>query len=90
MRADERATVAARTEVLFAEDRTRIHAATDRLLAGLLAFEWVVGIVLALTVSPRAWVGVESRTHLHVFAATLLGALIVSLPVALAILAPLA
>jgi two-component system, sensor histidine kinase and response regulator len=87
-RADDRARVAVRTEVLFAEDRTRIHAATDRLLAGLLAFEWAFAIGLAFTVSPRAWSGVESRTHLHVFAAMLLGGAIVSLPIALAILRP--
>ena len=86
--ADDRAQVAARTEVLFAEDRARIHSATDRLLAQLLAIEWLFAIVLALVVSPRAWSGVESRTHLHVYAATLLGAAIVSLPIALAVLRP--
>ncbi|MBY0277267.1 response regulator [Candidatus Binatia bacterium] len=88
IRADERARVAARTEVLFAEDRTRIDAATDRLLAGLLGFEWVFAMALATVLSPRAWSGVESRTHVHVLAAALLGAAIVSLPIALAILRP--
>jgi hypothetical protein len=39
------------------------------LFAGLMAFQWVMGIVFAVWVSPLAWDGPVSRTHLHVWAA---------------------
>src|SRR5207248_7127785 len=48
----------------------------------------VFGIVLALTFSPYAWAGKVRSVHAHVYAAVILGALISSLPVALALLLP--
>jgi two-component system, sensor histidine kinase and response regulator len=57
---------------------------TDRMFAGLLAFEFVAGIATALWISPYAWAGHEWQVHPHVWSATLLGALIVSLPIWLA------
>jgi signal transduction histidine kinase len=88
IRTEDRTRVDARTDVLFAEDRTRVFVATDRLLGALLAVEWVFAVVLALVVSPRAWSGLDSRVHVHVVAAVLLGGLLAVVPIALVIRQP--
>ena len=61
---------------------------TDHLFAGLLVLEWLGAVEVAALVSPQTWVGEESPTHLHVWAALILGSGIISLPVGLAIARP--
>jgi len=78
----------ARAEQIFAERLRQVHVRTDRWFAGLMVVQYVAGIAVALTISPRTWIGATSTLHVHVLAATLLGALIASLPVALALLQP--
>jgi two-component system sensor histidine kinase/response regulator len=65
-----------------------IYRRTDRMFAGLLVFQWIAAIAAALWISPQAWDGPDSQTHVHVWAALVLGGLIVSLPVLLALLRP--
>jgi two-component system sensor histidine kinase/response regulator len=65
---------------LFAAHRHDIHQQTDRLFAGLMAFQWILGIVFALWVSPLTWDGPVSRTHLHVWAALVVGGFISLFP----------
>ncbi|MDB6029639.1 MAG: sensor hybrid histidine kinase, partial [Verrucomicrobiales bacterium] len=77
-----------RAAILFREQAQRIFVRTDRLFAWLLACEWLVGIVFALTISPQTWEGQTSQTHLHVWAAVFLGGAIVSLPIFLAVFRP--
>ncbi len=79
---------AGRTDELFAAHRAEIHARTDRLFAGLMAFQWVFGVALAFWISPQAWEGASPRTHVHVWAAVLFGALLSGPPVALAMMRP--
>ena len=69
-----------RSRELFAQYRNDIHVRTDRLFAGLMVFQWLLGIVFALWVSPRAWYGPVSVTHLHVWAALLVGGVISLFP----------
>ena len=69
---------------LFAEYQHDIHARTDRLFAGLMAFQWVSGIVFALCVSG----GAISRNTSHVWLAILAGGVICSLPALLAMRRP--
>ncbi len=71
---------------LLAQARRTIACHTDRLFAGLLAVECLVGIVVALWVSPRTWAGLSSRVHPHVWAALVLGPAVVGFPIALAFL----
>jgi signal transduction histidine kinase len=54
------------------------------MFAGLMLFQWVAGIAAALWISPRTWIGTQSRIHFHVFAAVVIGGAITSLPVWLA------
>jgi two-component system, sensor histidine kinase and response regulator len=73
---------------LFEEYQSDLHRRTDRLFAGLLGFQWIAGILFALWISPLAWSGTVSRTHVHVWAAIVLGGLINLFPAALGILRP--
>ena len=72
--------IAQRTNELFATYQHDIHRRTDRLFAGLMAFQWLLGIAFALWVSPLTWEGDVSRTHLHVWAAVVLGGVISLFP----------
>src|SRR6266850_7930905 len=51
----------------------KVYRRTDRLFFILLGVQWLVGIVFAIVISPRAWSGAMSSTHPHVYAAVLLG-----------------
>jgi two-component system sensor histidine kinase/response regulator len=82
------AAVSRRAEELFEQHRQDLHRTTDRLFSGLLAFEWLAAILTALVVAPLAWSGTTSRVHPFIWAATLLGGAIVSLPITLAWLQP--
>ena len=53
-----------------------------------MVFQWLLGIVFALWVSPRAWYGPVSVTHLHVWAALLVGGLISLFPALLGVFRP--
>ena len=77
-----------RSRELFAQYRNDIHVRTDRLFAGLMVFQWLLGIVFALWVSPRAWYGPVSVTHLHVWAALLVGGVISLFPALLGVFRP--
>jgi two-component system, sensor histidine kinase and response regulator len=80
--------VMARAARLFAGAQDDIHRRTDRLFVGLMGFQWVMGIVFALWVSPLAWDGTSSRTHLHVWAAVVVGGIISLFPALLGLLRP--
>jgi PAS domain S-box-containing protein len=77
-----------RADALFAEHRLAVFRRTDRLFAGLLVAQWLAAVAVALWVSPRAWAGLSSHTHPHVWAALLLGGAVVSLPAALGLFRP--
>ena len=71
-----KATTPSRADELFYEQSKRIWVHTDRLFVWLMLFQWVAGVVAALTVSPLTWKGVEYSVHIHVWAAVFLGGLI--------------
>ena len=77
-----------RADELFTQYQQDIYTRTDRLFAGLMVLQWVAGILFALWVSPLAWAGAASRTHLHVWAAVLLGGAICAFPAALGLFRP--
>jgi two-component system, sensor histidine kinase and response regulator len=77
-----------RAQVLFSQHQQSIFEHTDRLFAGLLACQWVAGIVAAYWISPKTWSGIYSSTHPHIYAAVFLGGAISLLPIALAIVQP--
>ena len=77
-----------RAEERYEDQRSQVLRSTDRLFAGLMAGQWLFGILVALTFSPYAWEGKARVVHLHVWVAVLLGGTLSSLPVALALLRP--
>src|SRR5437868_1211376 len=72
--------IGARASELFEAYQRDIYKQTDRLFAGLMGFQWIAGIVFALWVSPLAWEGSVSRTHIHVWAAIVVGGIISLFP----------
>jgi len=77
-----------RSAYLFQEHQRKIIHQTSHLFAYLMIVQWVGGVVAALVITPRTWVGMTSTIHLHVWTALVLGATISSLPVFLAFTRP--
>src|ERR1019366_2054500 len=77
-----------RADDLYSSQMNAIHCRTDRMFCVLLLLQWVGGIVAAFLISPMTYSGASASTHPHVIAALLLGAAIISLPVAMGILRP--
>lgn len=73
---------------IFSEHQRNICQSTDRMFALLMAIQWVAGVIAAYWISPLTWAGTTSQTHLHVWAALLLGGAISSLPIMLALTRP--
>jgi hypothetical protein len=73
-----------RTTALFEASENQIHRRADHLFAWLMAFQWLVGIVAALLLSPRTWIGTTSQMNVHVWAAIFLGGAISGFPIFLA------
>ena len=77
-----------RVEEIFDEHKQLVYQRTDRMFGALMMFQWVAGVAAALWVSPKTWIGAESQTHPHVWAALFLGGAISSLPIVLALTRP--
>ncbi len=77
-----------RTRELFEKSQQQLHKRTDRMFAALMAFQWIAGVIAALWISPKAWVGQTSSIHVHVWAALLLGGAISGFPIFLALTQP--
>ena len=80
--------IQARAATLFAENEHELHRRTDRLFAALMLVQWVASIAFAIWVSPYTWEGPVSRTHLHVWAAIVVGGAISVFPALLGLLRP--
>jgi signal transduction histidine kinase len=78
----------ARAQVLFVEQMDRNYRDTSRVFAVLMGVQWAFAILIALLWSPYAWTGKVHTVHLHVYLAVVLGGLLSSLPIALAIKMP--
>jgi PAS domain S-box-containing protein len=66
------------------DHQQQIYKRTDRMFLKLMILQWLAGVIVAVWISPQAWVGSESQTHPHVWAALLLGAAMAIFPVMLA------
>ena len=77
-----------RAAAIMAVDQRDIYQRTDHLFAALMVVQWASAILAALWISPRAWAGTYSYTHLHVWAALFLGGAIVLFPIALVFMMP--
>ncbi len=75
---------AQKADKLFNELRQQLCQRTDRLFAVLMIIQWLAAIGAACLVTPYTWIGNLNQTHLHVWAAVILGGLITCFPVFLA------
>src|SRR6266700_6909692 len=73
-----------RTEVLFQERRDKMARRGDKILSMLMVFQWVLGIALALILSPHTWHGAARSIHPHVYLAIFLGGILSAVPVIVA------
>jgi PAS domain S-box-containing protein len=65
-------------------DLHQSRVSTDRLFALLMVLQWIAAMVLAFAFTPTTWTGADSKIHIHVWSAIVLGFLLSSLPVLLA------
>src|SRR5689334_12578421 len=73
---------------LFTDDIEQLHRRTDHLFAGLMACQWLAGVLAGLWIAPLTWAGADRSTHPHIWAAVLLGGAISLSPLLLALLRP--
>jgi two-component system sensor histidine kinase/response regulator len=79
---------AERAQQRYQEQLLSGYKRVDQLFAVLLVLEWAAAVSFALVVTPYTWAGESRWVHLHVWAAIVLGGVIVSLPIAATILRP--
>src|SRR5882757_6016939 len=77
--------IKARAEELFHAEERANFGHTDRMFAWLMGVQWLAGVGIALWISPLAWEGRLSYTHIHVWAALFLGGAIAGFPILLAL-----
>jgi CheY-like chemotaxis protein/HPt (histidine-containing phosphotransfer) domain-containing protein len=73
---------------LLRQREVEVISHTDRIFCTLLAFQWLVGIAIAVIFSPKAWQGVASSIQLNVWLAIVLGGTISGLPIFCALTFP--
>jgi PAS domain S-box-containing protein len=73
---------------LFREAEQQTFRGMDNMFFVLMAVQWVVGIILAILVSPLAWSGANGTVHFHVYSAIFLGGLCCLVPMAFCRLRP--
>src|ERR1044072_4184673 len=71
-------------EQIYTEHQQQIYRQTDRMFAVLMVIQWLAGIIAALVISPRTWIGQTSEVHIHAWAAVFLGGVIRFFPIVLA------
>lgn len=77
-----------RDRELLREHLGVLHRRTDRMFGVLFVLQFIAGILAAAFISPRTWAGPVSETHVHLWAAVLLGGCLVSMPLALIVVMP--
>lgn len=66
---------------IFQDHHRALAKRTDRLFAWLFVFQWIMGMIFALSLSPRSWSGGTSTVHLHIYMAAFLGAVLSIFPI---------
>ena len=80
--------IAARTDQLVHEHKQKVYCQTDRLMAGLMAVQWLFGLIAAEWISPRTWSGLQSSPNIHIWAAAVIGGLLSAVPITMVFLWP--
>lgn len=75
--------ISKRSFVLLEQNRLELCSSTDQIFKFLLFAQWLAAIIVAITISPRTWIGAEYAIHTHVWVAIIAGVLLTLVPVAL-------
>jgi hypothetical protein len=67
-------------EPRFLASLQALHVYNDRFFSRFMLVQWLATVALAAIVSPQTWEGRISSTHIHVWAAVVLGGIITGLP----------
>ncbi len=73
-----------RRKEIFNHYYNQVAIRTDRMFGVLFIFQWLLAIAFALWITPRTWIGEDSRIHLHVYASVFLGGVTAIFPIYLA------
>src|SRR4051812_7944648 len=73
---------------IFEEQLLLLRQHADRLFVILFVLQWIAAVLIAVWLSPLAWAGEASETHIHLWAAVFLGGAITIPPVVLALRFP--
>jgi two-component system sensor histidine kinase/response regulator len=73
-------TTVVQADDLLAKAEDRVYLWGDRMFVGLLAFQWLCGVVVAFFWTSKTWSGAVSEVHPHFQAAVIVGGAIVLLP----------
>ena len=88
MNLPEEKNITTRALELCDKHKESIYKRTDYMFGVLMVLQWVGGILTAILISPKTWVGVISQTHIHVWAAIFLGGAIIVFPLLLIVTRP--
>src|SRR6478609_911754 len=77
-----------RQKEILSERLQRLYSNTDKMFSYLFVFQWILGIIIAFSFSPKNWIGANSYIHLHLWLAIIGGGLIISLPLLLIYMQP--
>ncbi|MGJ8636822.1 MAG: methyl-accepting chemotaxis protein [Phycisphaerales bacterium] len=80
------ASIQAKSEKLLQLNFNKLCIKTDKVLAIALIAQWMILIALALTVTPKTWIGASSSPNNHLIASIVLGGLVALFPALMTIL----
>ncbi len=72
----------------LAHEQNKVYGRADRTFVYLLAIEYVIGIIVAIVLSPLTWAGTQSSVHSHIYFAVLFGGVVISVPIYLSLKQP--
>ncbi|MCR9200363.1 MAG: ATP-binding protein [Planctomycetaceae bacterium] len=78
----------ARVDQLYQKQTHQLWSGTDRMFVWLMGIQLVAGVLTAVTLSPKTWIGGTAHMHIHIWAAVFLGTMLSLFPSVLAILLP--
>jgi len=81
-------TLPAGAKKIYEESKQKLYIRTDRMFVVLTIVQWLFGILCALVISPRTWLGSSSEIHIHLWASFFLGTLIAILPIYMGLRCP--
>ena len=77
-----------RISLLYRNQLRHIAHTVDRSFTALLIIQYFACVVAAVWISPVTWKGTQASIHVHFWAAVILGAIITSFPLAMALMRP--